>query len=61
MRGWIPGLPDDLTTGLPPVKVEQPKDVEPAQTKINHCPVTLPWPFLVDNDETDAGSLRGGV
>lgn len=61
MRGWLPGLPDDQTTGLPPVKIEQAKEEEKKQTKINHCPVFLPWPFMVDDDAPHTGSLRGGV
>ena len=55
MRGWIPGMPDDQTTGLPPVKIEQKIEEEEPDAIINGQPVTIPWPFGVPTqDDSEA-------
>jgi hypothetical protein len=54
MTGWQPEMPD-VTSGLPPVKIEPAKQEAP-QTIINSRSVSIPWPFLVEPDgpETNA-------
>lgn len=45
MRGWTPGLPDDFTAGLPPLRpLHEKKEEKPLE-------IVQSWPFMIADEE----------